>query len=420
MVEIGPAAVFVGGFSAPPLDDDLLGPVYARQELLARYGPLRVDERPQTLELARAVDLFLHGEGRRPLARGVGVHEGLVEAEAPDRLKRELVVLFGLAGKTDDEIGRNGMVGERSVKVFDDRGVARQRVFSVHEREHPVGAALQRQMDRARDGVVVGDDAHDVVVEIHGVRGEEVHAQKAPHLRHPREQAVEGDIAAVHAVLVDVLPQEGYLGRASLDAALDVAHDGVRGEGNEPAPDVGHDAVRAVVFAAVRDGDPFVKGELVAPAGRGRVDPRGEVPAVLREKGARLALARVPGEELAQARRLVRAHHKVGRAVGKERFAEALRHAAGYDEERPAVVAGRAHAGQGAFLRVASDRAGVEDDNVGRVLVRSAPVAGCFERVGHEVGIALVHLAAEGLYEIAFAHQLITPFFLNSSISSGE
>ena len=64
-----------------------------------------------------------HFDGRRAGARAVDEGERGVEADFVDQLHRLLEILVGLAGKADDEVGRQRNVRPRRAQLADDRFV---------------------------------------------------------------------------------------------------------------------------------------------------------------------------------------------------------------------------------------------------------------------------------------------------------
>ena len=83
---------------------------------------------------------------RRARARRILERIGAGKTDLLDERQRRAEILFGLAGKADDEIGGERDVGPRGAQARDHREIVLPRVPAVHRRENAVGARLHRQM----------------------------------------------------------------------------------------------------------------------------------------------------------------------------------------------------------------------------------------------------------------------------------
>src|SRR5713101_3681566 len=222
----------------------------------------------------------------------------------------------------------------------------------------------------------------------------------APQVRHRGDAADELREAAPARVGIHVLPDQGDLADAHRGQRRDLAQDVAVGPGHLAPARVRHHAEAADVVAALRGGDE--RGGLASRALRvglrkhvllGR-DPAGLDPTLLRQLG--------------DARDLIRAEHEVDvRSPLEEPLLLLLRHAAGHPDARAPLglhhpVA--AQRGVELVLGLLADGAGVEEHQV-RALggLRREP-AGPEEGLAHAGGVVLVHLAAEGVDEVALLH----------------
>src|SRR5262249_48463952 len=143
---------------------------------------LRVELRLQAREpLLLHLGCDLIGERRRRRARAAAVEEaeGLVEADVAHEVERRLEVLLPLPGKAADETRRQADVGARRAQAAHlllelERGVA-----ALHERQHPVRAALRGQVQVARELADIRERLDQAVVELERVRGGEADALDA-------------------------------------------------------------------------------------------------------------------------------------------------------------------------------------------------------------------------------------------------
>ena len=104
----------------------------------------------------------------------------------------------------------------------------------------------------------------------------------------------------------------------------------------------------------------------------------------------------------------VRSTDDVSMVVGYQVVLDTLRHAAEHTEEQlgaalrlalPSLGIERVEAVVNLALRILSDRAGVEEDGVGLLLVLRSLVARHLHDRGDDLGVGHVHLAAVGFYE---------------------
>ena len=180
-----------------------------------------------------------------------------------DHVERGLEVLFGLAGKPDDEVGGDRGVRDGRPDPVDDAEIAFGAVRAAHRPQDPVRTGLQRHVQRRADIRRLGHRVDHVVGELGRMRRGEAHpleAVDAPARAQQRREcaAITRDrgIGERDAVGVDVLAEQRDLEDALIDQRLHLGQD-VAG----PAVDLlaaqrRHDAERAGVVAADRDRNP--------------------------------------------------------------------------------------------------------------------------------------------------------------------
>ncbi len=104
----------------------------------------------------------------------------------------------------------------------------------------------------------------------------------------------------------------------------------------------------------------------------------------------------------------VRSTDDVGMVVGYQVVLDTFRHTAEYAEEQlgaalrlalPSLGIERVEAVVNLALRILSDRAGVEEDGVGLLLMFRSLVARHLHDRGDDLGVGHIHLAAVGFYE---------------------
>src|SRR5437764_13604039 len=106
-----------------------------------------------------------------------------VEAHLARQRKRRRKIPLALAGETDDEVRGNRDVGPHRAQLAHlflefERGIA-----ALHERQHPVRAALHRQVQVVGELADTGERLDQAVVELERVGGGEADALDARHAR---------------------------------------------------------------------------------------------------------------------------------------------------------------------------------------------------------------------------------------------
>ncbi len=201
--------------------------------------------------------------------------------------------------------------------------------------------------------------------------------------------------AEILAVAVDVLAEQRDLLITCRDQLAHLAHDLLRLAAALAATDVGHDAVRAEVVAAVHDAHPCahaadaVDGDILRDAARLIVDGK---------DAAALGVGAV--QKLGEAPLGLRAEHEIDVAVAAFylfRHARLLRHAPAQADDLVGIrrlgVRELAEHPVNGFLRVLADGAGVHQHDVGALRI---------------VGEVTAHLAQHSHQPLAVCHVLLT------------
>ena len=122
----------------------------------------------------RQLPVQFGGGGAGPL--GVLEGERRREPGLPHHVEGGGEVLFGLAGKSDDQVGGDGRVRHGRPNPVDDAQVALGAVRPPHRAQHPVGSRLQRHVQGRTDVRRLRHRLDDVVGELGRMRRGEPHA----------------------------------------------------------------------------------------------------------------------------------------------------------------------------------------------------------------------------------------------------
>ena len=173
----------------------------------------------------------------RPLPRVVAVGEGVVELDLFHELERQAKILLRLAGKPNENIGRQDQFGDLFAQPLRQLQVGRARVPAAHGLQHAVGAVLHRQVQLAAQGAPPGQQADQARAQVLGMGGEEAQPGGLRGLRQLRQHTLQqtGEIQLAVAVGVDVLAQQGDLPHARGLQPGQLLEDARPGRGRPPA-----------------------------------------------------------------------------------------------------------------------------------------------------------------------------------------
>ena len=356
----------------------------------------------------RHVVLVMLG-GKGAGARRVLEDERLGEAHAAHEVHRRFEVVLGLAGKADDEVGRDRHVRPRGADHRHAVRILGSRVAALHPGQHRVGPRLGRHVQVRADGGDVAKNLGQAFGHRAGVAGDEVQACEARRFGDLFDEVrqVPGPSVLASGVLVDRLSQERDLPRPLPHQAADFFDDDGGRAAALRAANVRDHAVGAEVVASAHRGNEGVAGRRAA---QGTVDldlVEGGV-----QRGERVGIARrVEGDNGAGPARSGRVD-EVGqfgqaawcadevhqRGAASEAVAVLLGHAAEESDHQVRLAAFArlecADVREDAVLGVGADRTRdeQEDPRVGGV-VHDAGARGA-EPLGDEFGVEPVHLAA--------------------------
>ena len=236
--------------------------------------------------------------------------------------------------------------------------------------------------------------------EVVGVAGGEAHPLDARDLGDAEEQLGELDAAPVG---VHVLADEGHLADADVGQGVDFVKDLDEGPAHLPAAGMRDDAEAADVVAALHHRDELAHLPRRAAGVGARKDVLlGVHPGGL---GDPYPIGADPGDDLRELADGVGTEDEVQVGdLAEELGFLLLRHAATDGEKCPALGLHRpvaAEGGEHLVLRLLPDGAGVEDDQVRRLGGGRGLVADGGQRLAHPERVVDVHLAAEGVDEVA-------------------
>ena len=126
--------------------------------------------------------------GRRARAGAVLEGEGLGEADLLDQPHGRREVGVALAGKADDEVGRQRQVGPRRAQRVDEAAIVVGGVAAVHRLEHRIGARLHRQVQERHQLRQVAMGADQLRVHVARVRGRVAQPRQARDLGQRAQQ----------------------------------------------------------------------------------------------------------------------------------------------------------------------------------------------------------------------------------------
>src|SRR5690606_950327 len=367
-VVLGAALELAGVLLRDAVDQDALA---AADHLAADVQGILVDA---LLQDGEALLLHLHrhivGQVRR---RGAGTGavdkaEAGVETDVGNQVHGRLEIRVAFAGEADDEIGAEGNVRAQFFQAAQLRLVLDGGVAALHHRQDAVGTGLHRQVQVADQLRYLGIDIDQRIGKLHRVTGGVADAvDTVDGADHDDQFRQVGDAAGaiITAVGVDVLAEQVDLAHAEFGQMADFRQYRLNRAAHFLAAGIGHDAEGAVLGAAFHDRDK-----------RARAVDAGFRQAVelldFREAdvdGQALALARL-GNQRRQAMQGLRAEDDVdvGRAFTDRLAFLACDAAANTDNELQPLrleLFPAAELVKHLFLRLFTDRAGIQQEDVG-------------------------------------------------------
>ena len=274
--------------------------------------------------------------------------------------------------------------------------------MAVHGLEHPVIAALNRQMEMVGAFFAFRHGFEELFRGVLGVAGHKADDKLSGNVVHHADKVGKVHSAVeVLAVAVHILAKESYVLVAGGYKLSGLGHYGLGTAGTLPTTDIGHDAVGAEVVAAVHNAYPCLHAPVTDSGltlGDAAVSGSGCEHSLFADKIALQKLGEAP--ELVRAEAYghngVRVLHLVGHVL-------LLDHAAADADYLVGLglfgVVQSAHIAQNAHFRVLTDGAGVDDDNIRLGLIGGEAAAHLTEIAPDTLGVAFVLLAAIGVHE---------------------
>ena len=133
-------------------------------------------------------------------------------------------IFFGLARETNNDVGRDGGIGDLGANTVEDAEELFGTIRALHCLEDRVRARLQRHVKARHDRRRLGHRVDDVVGERGGVGAREANAFEALDLAGGAQELAECELVAeLDTVCVDVLPEERDFDRAVVNERLNFA-----------------------------------------------------------------------------------------------------------------------------------------------------------------------------------------------------
>ena len=164
---------------------------------------------------------------------------------------------FGLGGKSDDDIGAEGDIGDDLAEEGHFFKILLFRVDPVHLFQDAAGAGLNGEMDEFAERGKIADGLHELDGDVDRVGGHEADPLHAGDCVESVEKIVEKAVpfGLVFAVAIDVLAEQGDLFIALIDELFALFDDAFWGAGDFLAAGIGDDAIGAEFIAAADDRD---------------------------------------------------------------------------------------------------------------------------------------------------------------------
>ena len=272
------------------------------------------------------------------------------------------------------------------------------RVAAVHLLQHPVGAALHRQMDAMTDLFALCHGLEQPGAGILGMAGHKTDAEVAGNgVAQFQQTGKIGEILLIQAVGIDILAQQGDILVALGHQFFQFGNDHVGMTAALSAAHVGNDTVGAEIVAAVHNGQPC--------AGTRLSDGRHTVPDAAFAGNVKhpLLLGDAAIEQLGELPQGMGAENDIHIGVAFLDFLGhlgLLRHTAAYADDHIGIflfiVRGLTHVAKDPHLGVFPDGARVENQHIGLRLVIGEAKAHVDEHTADELAVGLVLLAAKG------------------------
>lgn len=381
------------------LDKDLEGLADIAFVILESYRALKSDNLLETAGLNLVGDIV----GKMAEGESVGAHrelehKSIVVADTTEEVEGGLMVLFGLRTEASDDIGSDGAVGQKTADGLDTVEVPFGGIMAVHELEHTVATALEREMDAAADVGVLSHGAEEIVGEVLRMGGSKADAEEGTNIGDSAEELREVHLTVVGGpvVRVDILTEERDLAVALLEKRASLVEDRHRVAAAFTATGIRDDAIGAEVLTSAHDRDK--SGDAIA------------VEADRLDVGIGLGGAQFGFGNFSAGNDLLEDDRKFAVGVGtyderdviflrEELILKALGHTSeDTNKEAPTLLESTEFAETltDALFGIVADGAGVDHEHIGRSEVGNDGMAMGRENSRHDVGVGKIHLAAIG------------------------
>src|SRR5882672_5077801 len=227
--------------------------------------PLQLHQHRETAAFFSFGNGVGHRFGRRIRPRRIFERKNAVVFYGFQETERFRKFSFGLAGKSDNDVGGDRNWALRAADHRDFFEIFIASVGALHRAEYAGRAGLHGQMNVIADFLVALDGLNDVRAKIARVRGGEADAAHARHFSGSLEESGEFHFAGRRiGVGIHGLAEELHFGVAERGELAQFAKDRIAGAAALRATGVWNDAVRTGLVAAFDDGEISAPGIVAA------------------------------------------------------------------------------------------------------------------------------------------------------------
>ena len=171
--------------------------------------------------------------------------------------QRGLMVFFGLAAETGNDVGGNGAFRHDTLDGSDAFQIIFAGINTVHPLEHGIAASLHRKVNVFAAVGVFSDGFNQLVRDVFGVGSGKTNSYLWREQSHLLHQFGEIDHFSIffRMVGIDILSQKGYFLISLIDKLLCFVNDGFGIATALATTGIGHHTVSAEIVAASHDGD---------------------------------------------------------------------------------------------------------------------------------------------------------------------
>ena len=334
---------------------------------------------------------------RRARTRPGRIDEGERAVIADLAHKRQCVLKLLLAGEADDNIRRQADSRNCLAQLAHAVKVLRAVVVAVHPAEDFIVTVLHRQVELRQDVLGMRHHINQLIGQVLRMAGHEADARDANIIQRFEQLGERDGRLEPLAVAVHILPQQHDFLHAAVTQRFRFRHNRAHFARTLPPAHIRHDAVGAVVVAAVHNRD---IRRVMAQALHGQT--LGNRVLLLHLHHRVVAFQRFEHQfrQAVQVRRAKRQIHKAVLLQNLLRHAGLLNHAAAHANHQARILLAYflepRHVAQGAALGVVAHAAGVKQHKIRRFAVGGFLHAHVAQHSGEDFAVVRVHLAAIG------------------------